>query len=62
MMNRKICALVAITLDVHRERLLGRTGGVHLCSAGDPRVVDPTRSIGNYRLKGELPTGYVTGS
>jgi len=42
--------------DVHRERLLGRTGGVHLCKAGDPRVVDPTRSIGDYRLKGELPS------
>ena len=48
--------------DVHRERLLGRTGGVHLCKAGDPRVVDPARSIGDYRLKGELPTGYVTSS
>ena len=46
--------------DVHRERLLGRTGGVHLCKAGDPRVVDPARSIGDYRLKGELPTGYVS--
>ena len=42
--------------DVHRERLLGRTGGVHLCKAGDPRVVDPARSIGDYRLKGELPS------
>ena len=42
--------------DVHRERLLGRTGGVHLCKAGDPQVVDPARSIGNYRLKGELPS------
>ena len=46
--------------DVHSERLLGRTGGVHLCKAGDPRVVDPARSIGDYRLKGELPTGYVS--
>ena len=46
--------------DVHRERLLGRTGGVHLCKAGDPQVVDPARSIGDYRLKGELPTGYVS--
>ena len=42
--------------DVHRERLLGRTGGVHLCKEGDPQVVDPARSIGNYRLKGELPS------
>ena len=42
--------------DVHRERLLGRTGGVHLCKSGDPQVVDPARSIGNYRLKGELPS------
>ena len=42
--------------DVHRERLLGRTGGVHLCKAGDAQVVDPARSIGNYRLKGELPS------
>ena len=45
--------------DVHRERLLGRTGGVHLCKAGDPQVVDPARSIGDYRLKGELPTGAI---
>ena len=46
--------------DANRERLLGRTGGVHLCKAGDPQVVDPARSIGDYRLKGELPTGYVS--